>query len=526
MTPEDTPDISTGSSGDSNDPGLAKLNLWLEVSADQMKASLSGQVEGRADRRQAQLAITNLVREEGIKHGLSVQDIKHAVDSLVIGDNVENLVIARGTPFERGQDAHIEVLVPIGEEERPAQRNAQQDKVDFRDRGRIPVVEKGTPMAVLTPAQPGNPGRDVRGNLVQPPAVRLLKLKKGRGIVLEQDDMVAVAAVRGMAHRPEVDTFEVQEILVIKGDVDFQVGHVDFPGVVRVAGSVLPDFRVRAHTLEVEILETGSEVEVVADITVRGGIMGAIVQAGGKVTARYVSQSQVIAGGDVVVENEIVGSEVDSKGKLGLTASEGRIVDSKISAIRGVSVAKILSSGSPTIIRIGVSAEFEQKLNSARRAVAMLNQERKQLMEFLQAQEEELNATEDELRTLLAHLNDPSQALDRDNLVAQVQMIKPLRLTLKEGLTQGRSREQDITYELQRLSEKVAEMEALLPTGNIWLDVRNEAEAGTEIKTPHAAVTLEINSKAFSAREVVSKDKETGNVSYGIKLGPLRSGAS
>jgi hypothetical protein len=68
-------------------------------------------------------------------------------------------------------------------------------------------------------------------------------------------------------------------------------------------------------------------------------------------------------------------------------------------------------------------------------------------------------------------------------------------------------------------------MEALVPTGNIWLDVRTLAEAGTEIRGPHAAVTLEQNSTGFSARELGAKDKDTGAMNYSIKLGPLRAGA-
>jgi hypothetical protein len=38
-----------------------------------------------------------------------------------------------------------------------------------------------------------------------------------------------VAAVRGMVVRPKVDKFGGQDILVIKGDVDFAVGLIDFP---------------------------------------------------------------------------------------------------------------------------------------------------------------------------------------------------------------------------------------------------------------------------------------------------------
>lgn len=516
----DQPDIANGN----ETPEQAKTLVWLTVSPDGLTASLSGRAEAGADRRQIQVHITNLLRERGIKFGLSYERMREAMQLLLDGQEIKDLVIAQGQPCEPPVDARISVLVSLPDKR--AWRQDDQGNIDFRDRGVWPTVEPGTPLAALQPPAPGKPGRNVLGQDIKPPTPRVLRLKKGRGVELQKEGRLAVSTARGIINQPEEEKFEILEILEIKGDVDFNVGHVDFPGLVRVHGAVLSDFRVRAHTLECETLENRSRVEVVADLKVNGGIMGATVIAGGKVAARYVRQSTITSGSDCVISNEIVSSQVVSNGRVVVSASDGRIVNTQVSAIRGVSTTDLISSAkNNTQVRLGVRPEFEQKLTAIRRQLAVLAREAEQLEEVLIGQDGELAATEEELRGILAALADPEQQANRENLLTQVHMIKPLRDTLKEGVVQGRQRLDDITYETQRLGEKVAEMETLLPSGTAWLDVRGKAEAGIEIRTPHASLILERNQSSFSAREREVKDKATGTNSFVVNLGHLRSGA-
>lgn len=496
----------------------------LVVSEDGMQAALSGRVDPGVERQVLQVSITSLLRERGLKFGLSSQDMRQAIEQLLAGQEVRGLVIARGVAPGQPQDAQIEVLMGL-----PEQRTWRQNEnghVDFRDRGAWPVAEEGRPIAILHPATPGAPGRNVFGQDVIPPLPRMLRLKKGKGVDLQQDGTVAVATVRGLLNRPEEEKFEVLQVLEIRGDVDFNVGHVDFPGVVKVTGGVLPDFRVRAHTLECETLENRSRVEVSGDLKVSGGIMGAEVVAGGKVKARYVRQSRITCGGDCVVDNEIVSSAVNSNGRVVVSSADGRIVNCQISGVKGVTTGHLISSGkSNALVRLGVPPEFEQKIASMKREIESRKREREQLNEMIIGQGAELTAIEEELRGILTALADPAQSAQRENLMTQVQMIRPLRDTLKEGLVQGRQRLNDIIYESQRLGEKVAEMEALLPSGAIWLDVRGTAEAGCEIRTPRANLLLDQNRSSFSAREKEIKDKLTGISSFVVITTNLRASA-
>lgn len=522
--PEDTPTPQNGMPAPEGEVDLSGINVWLTLGEGNMAAALSGRVDPGIERRLVQQAVTKLLRDKGLKHGLSASEMRQAIELLCQGQELDKTVIAVGSSPEPGQDASIDILVATNEAQAGGQ--AASGSVDFRDRGSLPVVEAGTPLAALRPAVPGKPGRNVLGQVVKAPPVRLLRLQAGRGVSLEDDGRVAVANVKGILNHPETEKFEVLDILIINGDVDFKVGHINFPGLVRVSGAVLPDFRVRAHSLEVEALETRSRVELTGDLKVLGGIMGAEVIAGGKVQARYVRQSKITCGGDFLVESEIVSSEIVSNGKVVVVASEGRIVNSQVAAIRGVVTGDLICSArGATVVRLGLRPDFERRLLNARRQVSALAKEREQIEEAMVAQEQELEATEDELRGILAALNDPAQQGNRENFITQVQMIKPLRQALKEGVTGGKARLEEIEYQTQRLNEKIAEMEKILPVGAVWLDVRGRAESLCEIRGPRASLVLDNSTDRFSAREVELTDKSTGTTGFAIKEARLRASA-
>jgi len=47
----------------------------------------------------------------------------------------------------------------------------------------------------------------------------------------------------------EKGTIEVSEYLEIEGDVDYNTGNIEFPGIVIIKGDVKPGFVVRAKVI-------------------------------------------------------------------------------------------------------------------------------------------------------------------------------------------------------------------------------------------------------------------------------------
>jgi uncharacterized protein (DUF342 family) len=506
-----------------NAPDQGKAaQLQIEVSEDGLSALLYGKCDGTEDQAALQRQIVSLLRDEGIKHGIQPQSIRQAVEQLAKGNNLQGQVVALGQAPKEGTDASIEAKVEL--DTNRVGRVSEGGHIDFRDKGPLPVVEVGTPLAVLTPAVMGQPGVTVRGQRIKPPKPRMLRFRKGHGVAIEQEGQVVVAAAQGMVIRRDEDHFEIREVYEVKGDVDFESGHIDFPGVVRIDGAVLSDFKVRCYELEVGELEPRSSVDVRDNLTVKGGIMGAQVKVGGKIVARFARDSKIVCKGDVTVENEIVQCDIDSEGKVELTSHEGRVVNSTIAAVKGMTASELVSTGKGgTKIQLGVRPEFEQKIYAVRKSLKDMEREITDLKEAIQAQVEELATTEEDLRGLIVALKDPAQAENRENLMGQVNMIKPMRETLKEGVEAGRARLEDLDYEMQRQSEKLIQMEAVMPVGAVWLNVRTSAGATTEIRGPRASRALDHKEGPFSAREIMVKDKQTGQSKPMIQMGNLRS---
>ncbi len=514
---------------DNPSPGAAESEaaapapgLRLEVSPDKMVARIHGRLESPGDAQAVQRTVGELLRNHEVRQGLVGANLRQAIADLQQGKTLEGVVVARGLAPQAGRHARVEVLVEV---EAPAVgREDEKGHIDFRDRGTLPVVEEGTPLARLHPARPGKPGRDVTGCLVQPEAVESLRLERGRGVVLEEEGLLAVAGARGLFHQVDEDHFEVLEELVIQGNVDFKTGHVEFPGVVRVSGAVLAGFVIKASFLEIREMEPGSRVETTGDILVHRGIMGAKIKAGGQVGALYIRDSEVQCEGDLTVETEIVGSNINAGGRVRVSSPEGRIVNSLVSATGGVIVGEIISSGTqPTIIRLGPSQELQKRLAALRKQSRDLQEEKDRLEDVVLGQADELKEAEEELRSILIALKDPAQQDNRDNLLSQLNMIKPLRENLKAGLASGQAHLDELVLELSRHKRRLARLEAKLPAQGPWLDVRRTAGATTEIITTRASQTLERPLASFSAREVTSRDEKTGKMRPVVKLQGLRS---
>lgn len=486
-----------------------------------MEARLSGSLPEGADRRQAQYAITELLKKTGVRYGMDAQAMRQAIDALLAGELVKDVVVARGMEPTQGEEAAITLHVPAGVG--VVGRVKKNGFVDFRDRGPIPTVKPGDLLATLKKGRRGDPGRDVLGKLVHPAEVRMLRLLAGPGVELEQDGTVAVAAVEGMVDRPEEERLVVQSVLDIPGDVDLNTGHIEFPGAVRVQGTVCSDFKVKCYSLIADTIEPRAIIDVKTDVVVYGGIMGALVRAGGNVMARFVRDARLVCNGDLTVETEIVQSKLQAGGRIRITGPESRIVDSHLAAIKGVQATDVLCSRrEATIIRIGVNPEFEKLYYSNKRALESLINQRDQIMEAVDAQKTELLSTEEELRHMIEAFHSMEGVKDREVHLTQINMIKPLREALKQGVAQGSARLGEMIFEIQRLREQLTRMEAVMPVGAIWLDVRGRAEHGVEIRTPRASLALENTHQAFSARESTMLDKASGEERIGVKLSQLR----
>jgi len=179
------------------------------------------------------------LKKRNIVFGLDEEAILGIMRQRTLDEEVE---IAHGVPPRSGSDAEVELLLL------PPSFTAQageDGRVDYKNLENVSQVKAGDLVSRKTPADPGEPGVNVFGKPIRPPAVRDAKHPAGRNTVVSEDHLEMQAATDGFL-RWNDDKIDVVELYAVKGDVDLRTGNVRYDKDVEVLGDVTAGFEVLA----------------------------------------------------------------------------------------------------------------------------------------------------------------------------------------------------------------------------------------------------------------------------------------
>ncbi len=303
--------------------------------------------------------IKELLKSGGVRFGLIADEVlEQDLGNWPPQGNM--LEVARGESPVPGEDARITYYFDTDPLKIGTLRHG--GTIDFRDRGEIPQVSKGTLLAKKEPAVRGTPGMDVFGMEIHPPQPKDTKLRCGKGTIKSEDGLTAHAAQDGSPTLSADGKLTVLSKLQIPGDVGLETGHVHFDGDITVGGSIQDGFRVNGGRLSAgETLR--ADITVSGDITVAGGIIGTTIRGDGNLMARYIRDARVQVLGDVVVQKEVIDSDILSSGALLIEA--GKVFNSRISSKKGIVANQIGSDESkPCALNIGIDDGARVKIEN------------------------------------------------------------------------------------------------------------------------------------------------------------------
>jgi len=158
----------------------------------------------------------------------------------------------------------------------------------------------------------------------------------------------------------------VSNVYEVRGDVDFNTGNIEFNGTVIVKGSVREGFKVVADG-DVEVLNTIADgvVECSGSLKVKNGIVGRTksrIKTGGNVVTRFIENSAVESGADVIVGEAIMHSKVSAKKSVAV-GGKGVVVGGVVRAGEEIN-CKIIGSPLATMTELeaGINPELRQEL--------------------------------------------------------------------------------------------------------------------------------------------------------------------
>lgn len=274
---------------------------------------------------------------------------------------VINEMVAEGRPPVHGENARLTFHVDLTKSTRPLIR--EDGSVDYRRIKTIHIVEKDQLLVTKTPAKEGQPGLSVFGEPIPYRPGKDLKLPRGINTYVSPDDLHLHAKISGHAYM-EGGLIHIESVYVVKNDVDFSVGDIDYIGNVIVNGDVKTGFTVKTKG---DILVRGNVdgatlISEEGDIVIDGGVFGkhkAYLKARGDIRADFIQHARLEAGGDIEVNKYILSSELTARGFIRIP--RGSIIGGKLQSDRGI-VAKIIGSPNNQKTLVAVGRPIEQKL--------------------------------------------------------------------------------------------------------------------------------------------------------------------
>jgi uncharacterized protein len=323
------------------------------------------------------------VRELLLRLGVTFGVLDEAIDEAVMRCNLDrhllrDVVVARGTPPVAEIPEHA-ALVPRFRRSGPLVADEVM-QVDFRELSAYFIVHKDEVIATIIPRSQGTPGSDVRGKETPYPRESPETWSAGRDVERRGDTLAAVVDGRLAISAGKLD---VDEVMLIKGGVDFHTGHIVFPGDVVIEGVVHDGFKVwSGGTIVCKATMDAFDVNAKKDLLCAQGIIGrkrGQVRVGGELKAKYIQNCKVACRGNVHVASALVNTRLYTLGTLDM-GDKGVIMGGETYATHGIRCARLGNQAfQRTNIHAGTDFTVQQRLDQANERMRLLSARSRQV---------------------------------------------------------------------------------------------------------------------------------------------------
>jgi len=244
------------------------------------------------------MTVDDIYNELISKHHVSPKYIdKSAIQTAIQKPGIPQ-VVARGIPPIHGKNAYIRVIP----EEKKVVPSLKKGKIDWHEISSLIYVDEGDIVIEKIPPTKGKPGRDIFDREIPPIPGKDIELQSVIGEGLKVEGNKVIATTSGILTKEE-GKYKVEEVYIVDGDLDYEVGNIKNVKHVEVRGSVLPGFSIEAKgnviirgTLDNGYIIAGGNVYIEGIAT---GDKDGYIKAGGFVYAREFIEMTVEAGGSV-----------------------------------------------------------------------------------------------------------------------------------------------------------------------------------------------------------------------------------
>ena len=357
---------------------LANAKTTRSAETDSLTASLSAlrkkefniSVEDNGNKAYAYIPWIpgNMVTEEDIyrdleNRGISIGIKRDAITNMISQRRMnEKILIAEGTPAEKGKDGWFEFFVRLDLPRIPAP--LPDGGVDYVNIEAFEMVDEGEKIAVYHRAEKGHDGQNVFGEVIHANNGLEKNPLKGVGFTIAEDGITYLSRMNGKFEYVN-GRIIISNMIVVREDVTAVTGRLEIDGSVYVIGSVYSGGYIKAtgdiiieHNVETGILIAGGNVMIKKGSCSKNDCF---IEADGEVSGSFFEAANINAGGNVKA-NYIMNSNINTLGKVIVSGSKGMLLGGRICAVRGVDTYNLgNSSHLRTVLEIGRNDTYNKE---------------------------------------------------------------------------------------------------------------------------------------------------------------------
>lgn len=335
--------------------GILKPKIELSISQDNTEAHFKLNISNDEFENNKKQIIHSILSE------LESNNIVHGIIYSTLDGNIktqENILIAKATPAEHGQDAIIKYVdLP---DKKPDLR--EDGSTNYYEMNLICEINKNDYLGEKILLTKGIDGLNIKGDVISAKPGKDKRLSFDRKTVAEfkEGNKIILRSLTHGALSHNQGKVSVIKHLVIDSDVGYETGNIFFDGSVTIKGTVCDDFKVVA-TEDISInsiMGIGCAEKIVStngDIYIKGGVCGkgkTLIHSKKSVFVKYANSCTIIAEDTINIGFYSLDSVLESKSIL-LNPEKGKIIGGKISAYAKVVTGAIgNSSERKTIINV------------------------------------------------------------------------------------------------------------------------------------------------------------------------------
>lgn len=377
--------------------------------------------------------------------------------------------VAAGTAPQDGRNGEVISLI---EELDPRWKTDAKGRINFADRDWILNVDEGQQLCEIIHPTEGVPGMDVLGKEIRAKNGKAVPKINGKNTSFTEDGRYLKADGAGQLIRTG-GKYMVNEVLTIKGDVDYSTGNIKSNSTVVIQGGIKPNFVVESKQ---DVIVQGSVewATIIAghDISVTGGVTAGpddYLQAGNDIRCRFMENGRAFCKGDAYFENLVL-SDVRTEGSVYVTSGRGSVIAGVVTAMKEIAVTTVGNrSYRATELRIEQTPRFRERMERCAADV--------------EATRESIRVANSNISRLAANQNNPQARTVLQSQRSMLSMAKIKLENLERRLEELTMKAQDVSR--GKISADTAHPNVTIAIGDEAIVLQNEARYATFVLRNH-----------------------------------------